>query len=120
MICAPLRMAPMSEYLLLLLHPASRMPTTPMEEMARKKKTPTLKSMMCAPLFQGRQLKVTIEAVTTRKGARLWRKRSLWRILIISFVSILNTSLNTWRRPHLPTRIGPRRHWKNAHTLRSM
>ena len=64
--------------------------------------------------------KVTIEAVTTRNGAKLCRKRSLCRILIISLVSILNTSLNTWRRPHLPTRIGPRRHWKNAQILRSM
>ena len=30
--------------------------------MARKKNTPTLKSMICAPLFQGKHEKVTIEA----------------------------------------------------------
>ena len=113
-------MAPMSEYLLLLLQPASKMPTTPIEPMARKKNTPTLKSMMCPPMFQGRQAKVVIEAVTTRKGAMLCNRRSLWRISMISLVSILNTSLNTCKSPHLPTRIGPRRHWKNAQILRSI
>ena len=40
--------------------------------------------------------------------------------MIISFVSILNTSQNTCTDPHGPTLCGPRRHWKAAQTLRSM
>ena len=64
-ICAPLRMAPMSEYLLLELHPASRMPTTPIDEAAIRKKTPTLKSSTSSPLFTGRQAKASTDARMT-------------------------------------------------------
>ena len=39
---------------------------------------------------------------------------------MISLVSILKTSQMTCTVPHGPTRIGPRRHWKAAQTLRSM
>src|SRR3712207_8188776 len=53
MICAPLRMAPINENLLLLPHPASRIPTTPMPEAASRKNTPTLKSSTSAPLLKG-------------------------------------------------------------------
>ena len=41
-------------------------------------------------------------------------------IILISLVNILITSHGTWSNPHFPTRIGPRRHWKKAHILRSM
>ena len=58
-------MAPMSENLLLELHPASRMPTTPMLDAARKKKSPTLKSSTSNPLFMGRQANVRKEARIT-------------------------------------------------------
>ena len=58
-------MAPMSEYLLFELHPASRMPTTPMDEAAIMKKTPTLKSSTSSPLFTGRQAKASSEARMT-------------------------------------------------------
>ena len=64
-ICAPLRMAPMSEYLLLELHPASRMPTTPIDEAAIIKKMPTLKSSTSSPLLTGRQAKASTEARMT-------------------------------------------------------
>ena len=70
-ICAPLRMAPMSEYLLLLLHPASRMPTIPIDEAAIMKKTPTLKSRISIPLLKGRQENASTEARMTMYGARL-------------------------------------------------
>ena len=36
-------MAPINEYLLLLAHPASRIPTIPMDDTAIRKKIPTLK-----------------------------------------------------------------------------
>ena len=65
-ICAPLRMAPMSEYLLLELQPASRMPTTPIDEAAIRKKTPTLKSRISSPRLIGRQAKASTEARITR------------------------------------------------------
>ena len=71
MICAPLRMAPMSENLLLELQPASRIPTTPMLEAASRKNTPTLKSSTSRPLLTGRQAKVRNEAMMTMNGARL-------------------------------------------------
>ena len=64
-ICAPLRMAPMSEYLLLELHPASRMPTTPIDDAAIMKKTPTLKSSTSSPLFTGRQANASTDARMT-------------------------------------------------------
>ena len=68
-ICAPLRMAPMSEYLLLLLHPASRMPTIPIDETAIMKKTPTLKSKISIPLLKGRQENAsTKEIITIRRS----------------------------------------------------
>jgi len=41
-------------------------------------------------------------------------------MVMISLVSILNTSQMTCSVPHGPTRTGPRRHWKAAQTLRSM
>ena len=58
-------MAPMSEYLLLELHPASRMPTTPIDEAAIMKKTPTLKSRTSIPRLKGRQAKARSEARMT-------------------------------------------------------
>ena len=58
-------MAPMSEYLLLLLQPASSTPTTPIDEAAIRKKTPTWKSRISMPLLIGRQLKASTEATTT-------------------------------------------------------
>ena len=58
-------MAPMSEYLLLELHPASRMPTTPMDEAAIMKKTPTLKSSTSMPRLMGRHEKASTEARMT-------------------------------------------------------
>ena len=58
-------MAPMREYLLLELHPASRIPTTPMLEAAITKNMPTLKSSTSIPLFMGRQAKVRKEASNT-------------------------------------------------------
>ena len=58
-------MAPMSEYLLLELHPASRMPTTPIDDAAIMKKTPTLKSSTSSPLFTGRQANASTDARMT-------------------------------------------------------
>ena len=58
-------MAPMSEYLLLLLHPASRMPTMPMDEAAMKKNTPTLKSSTSTPLLKGMQAKASTDPSMT-------------------------------------------------------
>ena len=58
-------MAPINEYLLLELQPASKIPTTPMLDAANKKKIPTLKSRTSMPLLMGRQLKAMIEARIT-------------------------------------------------------
>ena len=55
----------MSEYLLLELHPASRMPTTPIDDAAIMKKTPTLKSSTSSPLFTGRQANASTDARMT-------------------------------------------------------
>ena len=52
MILRPLRMAPIRENLLLLPHPASKIPTTPMLEAASRKNTPTLKFRISAPLLK--------------------------------------------------------------------
>lgn len=59
----------MTEYLLLLDQPAKKMPSTPIEDMAVIINTPTLKSRMPAPLFQGRKEKVPTEAMITKNGA---------------------------------------------------
>ena len=63
-------MADTTEYLLLEPQPAKNMPSTPIELMAVMRNTPTLKSRMLAPLFQGRNEKVPTEAMITRNGAR--------------------------------------------------
>ena len=41
-------------------------------------------------------------------------------MVMISLVNIFSTSQKTCTVPHGPTRIGPRRHWNAAQTLRSM
>ena len=64
-------MAPIMENLLLLLQPASRMPRIPNDEAAMMKKMPILKSSTWSPRANGRQLKVIMELITTRNGARL-------------------------------------------------
>ncbi len=71
MICAPLRMAPISENLLLEPQPASRMPITPMLDADRRKNIPTLKFNTSIPLLMGRQVNVRNEAMITMNGARL-------------------------------------------------
>ena len=68
-ICTAPRMADRTEYLLFDPHPAKKTPNTPMLDIADTKKMPTLKSRMCAPLFQGRNEKVPTEAITTKNGA---------------------------------------------------
>ena len=64
-------MAPIRENLLLLPHPASKIPTTPILEAASRKNTPTLKFRIAAPLLKGMQAKVRNEAIITINGARL-------------------------------------------------
>ena len=64
-------MAPMRENLLLELQPARSMPTTPIEEAAMKKMTPTLKSSISIPLLTGIQANAITEASMTMYGARL-------------------------------------------------
>ena len=71
MICAPLRIAPISENLLFEPQPASRIPTTPRLEAANRKKTPTVKSSTSSPVLIGRHEKVRNEAIITMNGARL-------------------------------------------------
>ena len=64
-ICAPERRAPMRVNLLLDDHPASSMPSTPIDETASRKNMPMLKSMICMPLPQGSTAKHSIEAMMT-------------------------------------------------------
>ena len=113
-------MAPIRENLLFDPHPASKIPTTPILEAANRKNTPTLKFSTSIPLFIGRHAKVRKEAIITMNGAKLYRNWSAPFGLKISLVSIFRTSQITCMEPHGPTRIGPRRHWKNPHTLRSI
>ena len=82
-------MAPINEYLLLLAHPASRIPTIPMDDTAIRKKIPTLKSITCSPLAKGIQPNASTDAIITTKGARLNRNRSTWLMSMISLVNIL-------------------------------
>jgi hypothetical protein len=63
-------MADTTEYLLLLPQPARKIPTTPTDEMAVTRNTPTLKSRIWAPLFHGRNENVATEAMITSSGAR--------------------------------------------------
>ena len=103
-------MAPIRVYLLLLDHPASRIPSTPIDDTAMMKNTPMLKSTTCIPLPHGRHAKVITDAITTRKGARKNRNLSVCHKVMISLVKILNTSAKICNEPHGPTRMGPRRH----------
>ena len=63
---APLRTAPIIVYLLLLLHPANKMPITPMLEAANTKNIPICMSRISAPLCQGRQENEMTEARITK------------------------------------------------------
>ena len=69
-ICTAPRMADTTEYLLLEAHPARKMPTTPMDDTAVRRNTPTLKSRITAPLFHGRKQKAPTDPMMTRNGAR--------------------------------------------------
>ena len=63
---APLRTAPIIVYLLLLLHPANKIPITPILEAANTKNIPICISRTSAPLCQGRQENEMTEARITR------------------------------------------------------
>ena len=62
-------MAEITLYLLLELHPAMKIPITPILEMAVIKKMPTLKSKIVAPLFHGMNEKAPTEPISTSMGA---------------------------------------------------
>ena len=111
-ICTAPRMADTTEYLLLEPHPARKIPTTPMDEMAVSRNTPTLKSRITAPLFHGRNEKAPTEPMITSSGATIYRNLSALSTKKISLMSIFSTSANTCSKPQKPTRIGPNRHWK--------
>ena len=58
-------MAPINEYLLLLDQPASKIPTTPIDETAIRKKIPTLKSSTSSPLAKGRHPNASTDEIIT-------------------------------------------------------
>jgi hypothetical protein len=92
-----------------------------MDEAASTKNIPMFICRISPPLFHGRHENVRIDAMITRNGASPYRNLSEFFRDIISFVRILITSAGTCRSPpRPPTRSGPIRHWKAAHTFRSI
>ena len=70
MICAPARIAPSSDHLLLLDQPAAKIPSTPTEPIPSTKTSPTLKFTAWMPGANGMKASATKVAAKQSSGAR--------------------------------------------------
>ncbi len=122
------RSPPSSEYLLFDDQPASTMPYTPSDEIARMKRKPIgsgASAMSIVPHFesQGAPYGITAQVSSAGRkaitGARTNSGRYACPGYVSSFMMFFTPSATDCSRPCGPTRFGPRRSWMNAHTRRS-
>src|SRR5664280_180785 len=132
MSCAEERKPPSSEYLLLEDQPASTMPYTPSEPMARRNSTPTPRSgatsmppsgtpntVTSLPAPNGITMNVSRATDTEIIGASRYSPRLTLAGVRSSLKRSLTASTIGWKSPSGPTRLGPRRSWMNAAPRRS-
>ena len=100
-------------------YPASTMPNTSLDSTARTKNAATFISFATRPLPNGRARNPQNAAQNARYGARRNRNLSAVAGATSSFEMSLMPSASDWSSPNGPTRVGPRRSWMRADTLRS-
>ena len=110
-------------------HPPSTIPYTPIEVVARTKRSATFTSATWSAIVLPKRVTVSphgitvaaTSAVTTvMAGARMNTALSAWAGTMSSFMKSLIPSAIDWRRPKGPTRSGPIRSCMWPITLRSI
>src|SRR5476651_318214 len=104
-------MAPSKEYLLLLAHPAIRIPITDKEDTADTYNTPILISHNWKPFAKAIGANSNIATNITKKGARLNKNLYALSCVSPSFINNFKVSATVWNIPPGPTLFGPKRIW---------
>ncbi len=109
-------------------HPARTTAYTASEDIARMKRSPTLRSAPCSstslpPMVKGRPqgtiMKMRKAGTTARNGASMYMPISALRGLMASLKKSLSPSATVCSTPNGPARLGPIRLCMSARTLRS-
>src|SRR5687767_2891455 len=122
------RRPPNNAYLLFDDHPASTIPYTPSDVIARTKRNPIGRSantMSMRPHFEahGAPNGITAHARSAGTNERMGARKKIplfaYGGIVSSFMRFLTASAHGWARPCGPTRLGPRRSWIHAEIRRS-
>jgi hypothetical protein len=120
MICAAERRPPSSEYLLKLDQPPISNPTTVMPPIAKKYRSPRLKSWPYSPGAKGSTRALRAAAAKTTTGAHVNTTASARDGVKSSFMSTFSPCTVDRSEPHGPTRSGPIRRFMRAMIFISM